>query len=155
MLLLDRKPFEINLQKTESGPKKTCTRVQVLWAVGIAAAATQQPGGVRARALELEFRLAVSSADWFAREHTRMSCATSRSVSPYAPAFPSWNWASRPSCHVRRLSLWNTQVGARYTRSGYLIATIIRHVLTLQSRIPAGILPQLAAADQGQGRGSL
>ena len=32
---------------------------------------------------------------------------------PYAPVFPSWDWASRPFIHVRRLCLWNTPVRMR------------------------------------------
>ena len=37
-----------------------------------------------------------------------------RSVSPYAPVFPSWDWASRPFIHVRRLCLWNTRIRTRH-----------------------------------------
>ena len=39
----------------------------------------------------------------------------SRSVSPYAPVFPSWDWASRrPFIRVRRLCLWNTRIRTRH-----------------------------------------
>ena len=49
-----------------------------------------------ARALELELMRAVASAERFSREHTKPSSATVRSVSPYAPVSPSWDWAYGP-----------------------------------------------------------
>ena len=45
------------------------------------------------------------SAGWFPGEHAEARTTTARSVSPYAPVFPSWDWASRPFIHVRRLCL--------------------------------------------------
>ena len=56
---------------------------------------------------------AVLSAAWFPGELAKPRSATARSVSPYAPVFPSWDWASRPFIHVRRLCLWNTPVRMR------------------------------------------
>ena len=53
---------------------------------------------------------AVLSAAWFLGELAKPRSATARSVSSYAPVFPSWDWASRPFIHVRRLCLWNSPV---------------------------------------------
>ena len=36
------------------------------------------------------------SAGWLPGEHAEARTTTARSVSPYAPVFPSWDWASRP-----------------------------------------------------------
>ena len=56
---------------------------------------------------------AVLSAAWFLGELAKPRSAMARSVSPYDPAFLSWDWASRPFIHVRRLCLWNTPVRMR------------------------------------------
>ena len=72
-----------------------------------------RPGGVLTRP-GTRAHVAVPSANWLAREHTKPSSAMSRSVSPYAPVVPSWDWASRPFIHARRLCLWNTRVRTRH-----------------------------------------
>ena len=83
-----------------------------------------------ARALELELRRAVPSADWLAREHTKPSSATVRSVSPYAPVSSSWDWASRPAIDVRPLCQWNTRTRTR-GRSGFTVTSPRTYATTL------------------------
>ena len=101
------------ISRKQKPDKKTCTRVQVLLDSHLAATVYRPGGAAWWRALELELRRAVSSADWLAREHTKPSSATARSISPYAPASPSWDWAFGLPFHAHRLFLWKIGIRTR------------------------------------------
>ena len=98
----------VNFQNTRipriNRPKKTPKSTQM--AVN---SALKAPQATR----DLGMARADRSAGWLPREHAEARTTTAMSVSPYAPVFPSWDWASRPFIHVRRLCLWNTPVRMR------------------------------------------
>ena len=155
LLLLDREPFENNLQRTESGQKNVYSSASSLgcWDSGgcnfsAARRRARTRPGARVQVGCFERRLVRSRAN----ENQLRDVQVRFSIRPCLPELelgvPSF--MSRPSFVPVEYPGWS----ARYTRSGYPIATTTRHILTLQSRIPAGFLPQIAAADQGQGRGS-
>ena len=93
------------------------------------------------------------SAAWLPREHAEARSMTPRSVSARVPPFPSWKWPSPPfRSRPPSVPLEYRGSNARYDQSQCFIITTTRHSLTLQSREPAFVTPQVENTHQKQKR---